>query len=131
MRPDRFTQQVALITGGASGIALCTARIMAAEGARLAIVDKDIGGGQAAVAELRGLGAEALFVEADLSRPELVSGVVKQVLAHFSQVNILVNNAGSGRPGGTLVDQDEADWDWTFNLCLKSPCTCWFWMACM
>lgn len=120
MRPDRFTNQAALITAGASGIGLCTARIMAAEGARLAIVDKDEAAGQAAVAELVALGADALFVPADLSRTDVIAPVVDKVIQRFGQVDILVNNAGAGRPGGTVVDQDEADWDWTFNICLKN-----------
>jgi NAD(P)-dependent dehydrogenase (short-subunit alcohol dehydrogenase family) len=120
MRQDRFVDKVALITAGASGIGWCTAQILAAEGARVAIVDIDETSGRAAVETLQRAGADAALVVADLSQPARMQQVVASVLRDFRRVDILVNNVGSGRPGGTIVDQDEADWDWTFNICLKS-----------
>ena len=120
MRQDRFVDKVALITAGASGIGWCTAQVLAAEGARIAIVDIDETAGREAVERLRSAGVDASLVAADLSQPARIQEVVAEVLGHFGRIDVLVNNVGSGRPGGTIVDQDEADWDWTFNICLKS-----------
>ena len=120
VRQDRFVDKVALITAGATGIGWCTAQALAAEGARLAIADMDEAAGRAAVQRLQSAGAQASLVIADLSQPERIEEVVGKVLGQFGRIDILVNNVGSGRPGGTIVDQDEVDWDWTFNICLKS-----------
>lgn len=120
MRADRFVDKVALITAGATGIGWCTAQILAAEGARVAIVDVDETAGRAAVQRLELAGGEAALVVADLSQPKNVGGAITETLGKFGRVDVLVNNVGSGRPGGTIVDQDEDDWDWTFNICLKS-----------
>ena len=120
MRQDRFVDKVAFITAGASGIGWCTAQVLAAEGARIAIVDIDETAGHEAVERLQSAGVDASLVAADLSQPARIQEVVAEVLGHFGRIDVLVNNVGSGRPGGTIVDQDEADWDWTFNICLKS-----------
>jgi NAD(P)-dependent dehydrogenase (short-subunit alcohol dehydrogenase family) len=120
MRQDRFVDKVALITAGASGIGWCTAQVLGAEGARIAIVDIDETAGRAAVQRLQRAGVDASLVAADLSQPARIQEVIAEVLGRFGRIDILVNNVGAGRPGGTIVDQDEADWDWTFNICLKS-----------
>jgi NAD(P)-dependent dehydrogenase (short-subunit alcohol dehydrogenase family) len=120
MSKQRFSGKVALVTGGASGIGLCTVRIFAREGASIALCDRNVKDGEAVVAELRQLGAEAIFFEADLAHPEQVAPVVQRALERFGRIDILVNNAGGGQPGGTIESQDEADWDWTFNVNLKS-----------
>ena len=120
MRKDRFVDKVSLITAGASGIGWCTAQVLAAEGARVAIVDIDETAGRAAVESLRREGGDASLFVADLSQPAQVQEVVAAVLGASGRIDVLVNNVGAGRPGGTIVDQDEVDWDWTFNICLKT-----------
>jgi NAD(P)-dependent dehydrogenase (short-subunit alcohol dehydrogenase family) len=120
MSTFRFENRVALVTGGASGIGLCSALRFAAGGAAVAICDLDQAAGEAALAVLRTHGVEGLFVQADLSQAHTVKGVADAVLQRFGRIDILVNNVGAGRPGDTIIDQDEADWDWTHNICLKS-----------
>ena len=116
----RFDGKVALVTAGAAGIGMASARLFSAGGARVAICDVDPAAGRAAIEELKRNGADALFIEADLSKTQQIEGVVRRVLSAYRNIDILVNNAGGGRPGGSIVDQSEADWDWTFDLCLKA-----------
>lgn len=117
---QRFTDKVALVTGGASGIGRCVVDIFAIEGAKIVVCDLNEEAGNSLVTGLEEQGVQALFLGADISRAEQIAPVVAKALDHFGRIDILVNNAGAGRPGGTIVDQDEQDWDWTFNLNLKA-----------
>jgi len=121
MSARRFEGKVALITGGASGIGRCTVDIFAREGARIAVCDINGAAGVALTAQLQQRGADALFIEADVADGSCIEAVVRRVLERFGRIDILVNCAGAGRPGGTIEDQTESDWDWTFNLNLKAP----------
>jgi NAD(P)-dependent dehydrogenase (short-subunit alcohol dehydrogenase family) len=116
----RFSGKVALVTGGASGIGRCTAQIFAREGARLAVCDMNGDAGRAFIGELQRGGTEAELFEADIADTRCIESVVRRVLDRFGRIDILVNNAGGGRPGGTIEDQTEEDWDATFNLNLKA-----------
>jgi len=116
----RFSGKVGLVTGGASGIGRCTAQIFAREGARLAVCDMNGDAGRAFIGELQRGGTEAELFEADISDTRCIESVVRRVLDRFGRIDILVNNAGGGRPGGTIEDQTEEDWDATFNLNLKA-----------
>lgn len=83
--------KTALVTGGANGIGEATVRLLAAEGARVAIVDRNRSSGEELAEEL---GDSALFVEADLCAENACRDSVERVVREFGDVNILVNNAG-------------------------------------
>lgn len=80
----------ALITGGARGIGLATAKGLLAEGWRVAILDRDSDALAEALTELPG----AIGIEADVSKPEDVARVAVDVTAAFGRLDGLVNNAG-------------------------------------
>jgi NAD(P)-dependent dehydrogenase (short-subunit alcohol dehydrogenase family) len=80
---------VAIVTGGASGIGAATARLLAGEGARVAIVDRDVGRGAALAAETAGR-----FLAADVARPEDWSRVVEEVTGWWGPVSFAHLNAG-------------------------------------
>ncbi|MDE0688251.1 MAG: SDR family NAD(P)-dependent oxidoreductase [Candidatus Poribacteria bacterium] len=99
----RFTDKVALITGGASGIGRATANRLAAEGAHVIIADKNVDMANQAVSEIQDAGGKALFVEVDLADDKSVQAAVQEVAEKFSALHILVNNAAIAR-GGKIED---------------------------
>jgi NAD(P)-dependent dehydrogenase (short-subunit alcohol dehydrogenase family) len=91
---------VVLITGALSGIGRATAIAFAKEGARLVVSGRKEVEGKALGDELRGLGAEAEFVIADVRHEQDVSNLVDRAVARFGRLDIAVNNAGTeGKPG--------------------------------
>ncbi|TQF79870.1 SDR family oxidoreductase [Elioraea sp. Yellowstone] len=106
----RFAGQRALVTGGAAGIGLATARALAAEGARLALLDIDAARLEAAAAELHAAGAEALPILGSVAGPEPVAEAFARIDARWGGLDILVNNAGviGKRAALDLTDEDWA-----------------------
>jgi NAD(P)-dependent dehydrogenase (short-subunit alcohol dehydrogenase family) len=117
----RMKDKVTVITGAASGIGLATARRMAVEGAKVVAVDVKEAGDH--VQELAQMGAEALFVQADVSKPQGVERLVDQTLTSFGRLDVLVNNAGIGLPK-KITETTEADWDRLMDINLKSVFLC-------
>jgi NAD(P)-dependent dehydrogenase (short-subunit alcohol dehydrogenase family) len=99
--------KVAIVTGGASGLGEGLARRFAAEGAKVLIGDVDTDGGAALADEI---GADALFVECDVSDIYQVSGLVTTAVERFGGLHVMVNNAGvSGTMHRRFLDDDLAD----------------------
>lgn len=94
--------KVCVITGGGRGIGAVTAHQMAAEGARLAILDLDPNSAEETAASLRRAGADARSYEVDVTVESEVVGVAERVKADFGGVDVLVNNAGLCPVGPTL-----------------------------
>ena len=101
--------KVAIVTGGASGLGEGLARRFAAEGAKVLIGDIDRDAGAALAADI---GADAHFVEADVSDTAQVSGLVSTAVERFGGLHVMVNNAGvSGTMHRRLFDDDLADFE--------------------
>src|SRR5580692_2004797 len=91
---------VILITGALTGIGRATAIAFAKEGARLVVSGRKEAEGKALEAELRGLGAKAEFVIADVRHEKDISNLVDRAIARFGQLDVAINNAGTeGNPG--------------------------------
>ena len=114
-------QKVAIITGAQSGIGLATARRFAAEGA--AVVLADVVDARAATNELIGTGAQALFVQADVSNASQVGALLEQTLSAYGHLDVLVNNAGVELPK-RITDTTEAEWDRLMDVNLKGVFLC-------
>ncbi|HEX8969287.1 MAG TPA: SDR family NAD(P)-dependent oxidoreductase [Chloroflexota bacterium] len=117
---QRLNGKVAIVTGGASGIGRAAAKLMAAEGAAVCVGDIDQRGGQAVIAEIERDGGVGLFVHADVSRAVDAEHLVSAGVERFGALHILHNNAYWARSGRTVLTLDEADWDRTIDVCLKS-----------
>jgi len=96
----RFKGKVAIITGAASGIGLATARRLASEGAKVAIVDIASERSEKAVEEIRTKGGEAIAISADVTSPEEAERMARAVLETFRRIDILANVAG-----GAIADK--------------------------
>ena len=94
MREDRFTGQVAIITGSAQGIGFQAAKDMAKEGAKVVISDVDESTLKTASDELAGQGAIHLALKCDVSDRRQVDDMVNKTYKEFGRIDILINNAG-------------------------------------
>jgi len=110
-----MTSPVVLITGALTGIGRATALAFAKDGARLVVSGRRDEAGQALVAELRGLGAEAEFIRADVRHDEDVRNLVDQTVARFGRLDAAINNAGTEGQTGPLTEQTAENYTATFD----------------
>jgi len=115
----RLKGKRAMITGGASGIGRATALLFAREGASVAVVDIDEGGGEKVAREIREGGGEAIYIRCDLTRSEDCQWAVQSTVDEFGGIDILFNNAGIIRRA-TVIDTTEEEWDMTMDVNVKS-----------
>jgi glucose 1-dehydrogenase len=120
----RLRDKVAIVTGSTSGIGKAVAERFVAEGAKVAIVGRNAEHGQTLERDLRQRATrqeagDALFVRADVSRPEDIREVVSAAVERWEQLDILVNNAAV-MTFQRIADLDEADWDKVLGVNLKA-----------
>lgn len=96
----RLANKVALVTGGTSGIGAASAALFVQEGAKVAIAGRSEEKGQALADEL---GADAIYIKADVTIEADISAAVDSVNKHFGRLDVLFNNAGG--PVGAPIDQ--------------------------
>lgn len=95
--PGILRDQVAIVTGGGSGIGLATARELARLGAKVAICGRSADKLTAAAAELRGA-TDVVAQPCDIREPAQVEAFIKAVMTAFGRIDIVVNNAGGQFP---------------------------------
>lgn len=103
--------KVALITGAASGIGESTALLFAKEGAKLILTDVSEDKGNSVLKRVKELGAEAIYLNADVSKAEDSDNTVKKALEKFGKLDIAVNNAGIGGPQAGVGEYEIDAWD--------------------
>ena len=112
-------QQVAIITGGASGLGQAVALKLAQQGKRLVLVDINADSGQVTQTQLEKLGAEVLFVHADVSQASDVKKYVDAAMDRFGRIDLFFNNAGISGPGTPFVDNSIEQIDEVLNINLR------------
>jgi 3-oxoacyl-[acyl-carrier protein] reductase len=109
--------QVALVTGAASGMGRATAHLFADEGARVGVADQDGAGAKRVAEEIRAAGGEAADFALDVTDGERVEEVVRELVARFGRLDVLVNNAGVSLP--TPIDAEAYAERWERTLAVN------------
>ncbi len=91
---QRFTDQVAIVTGGSRGIGLAICQALAREGATVVIASVHEGRGSAAVEAIADLGGRAEFIATNVAERDQAARLVETTLQRFGDIHVLVNNAG-------------------------------------
>lgn len=117
----KLNGKTAVLTGGAGGIGLATARRLVDEGCAVTLWDLDVEGLESAVAELRERRADVPVYahRCDLTDEERVRSLVDTAIEEMGHVDILINNAGHLAPG-TLIDQPVSVWKTTIDVNLTA-----------
>lgn len=102
----RLDGKVALVSGGARGMGRAHCRLLAAEGARVAVCDVDAG----AVADFAGAHPEAIAEVADVTDEAEMGAFLARVEDAFGGADVVCANAGIGGPAGAIEDLDYAEW---------------------
>lgn len=102
--------KVCVVSGAGSGIGAAMAQGLAAVGAKVALLDRDIAAAQRVAAQLAERGAVALAVECDISDEAAVAAAAKKVRVELGTCDVLMNNAGLLRPG-SLESISIAEWN--------------------
>jgi NAD(P)-dependent dehydrogenase (short-subunit alcohol dehydrogenase family) len=110
-----MSEQVVLITGALTGIGRATAIAFAKEGAKVVVSGRHTDEGQKLAAELRTLGANAEFVQADVRRENDVQNLVDQTVSRFGRLDAAVNNAGTEGKPGPFTNQTAESYAATFD----------------
>ncbi len=108
---NRLKDKVAVVTGGAKGIGHSACRLMAEEGAKVAVCDLDDAAGEAAAAQIRRDGGQAQFWHLDVSSEAQVRSVFTAVMERFGPIEVLVNNAGISGANKPTHEITEEEWD--------------------
>jgi NAD(P)-dependent dehydrogenase (short-subunit alcohol dehydrogenase family) len=106
---------VVLITGGLTGIGRAAAIAFAKAGNRVVVSGRRPDAGEAVAGELRALGAEAEFIQADVRKEEDVRRLVDRTVERFGRLDAAINNAGTEGKPGPLVEQTADSYAATFD----------------
>ena len=119
-----FENQVALVTGAASGIGLATAKAFAQSGASVALADWNEKAVRSAAEELAGQGHKTLAIRCDVADDAQVEAMVDQTVAAFGRLDAAYNNAGVQNELAEAADQTREDFDRVVGINLRGVWSC-------
>ena len=125
----RLEGKVAIVTGSGHGLGAETARVLAAQGAKLAIVDIHLEAAQSVVAEIEAAGGQALAVQVDLMSEDAIKSMVEAVVARFGRIDVLHNNAAALDMAQRQSDRDVCNvaieaWDRALDVNTRGAMLC-------
>jgi NAD(P)-dependent dehydrogenase (short-subunit alcohol dehydrogenase family) len=112
-------EKVALITGGGSGLGEAAARVLAREGAKVAVLGRTEDEIKQVAGDINNAGGEAFAVTADISKPEDMQKAVQQVIDKWGRLDIVFANAGINGVWAPIEDLTPEDWQKTININLN------------
>ena len=115
--------QIAVVTGSARGIGKTIAMSLAEAGANIVISDLNVEAGIETVDEIKAMGRESIWIEADVSKSDQASLLIETTQEKFGRLDILVNNAGITRDN-LLMRMSEDEWDSVIAVNLKGTYNC-------
>ena len=121
---DVLKDKVVLVTGGSSGIGRATALACAREGAKVAVADIGVAGGEETVQLVKSAGGAAIFIQADMTKADQLEAMVKTVVDTYGRLDCAHNNAGIEGALGKTGDYNEDDWDKVIAINLTGVWLC-------
>jgi NAD(P)-dependent dehydrogenase (short-subunit alcohol dehydrogenase family) len=111
----RLKDKIAIVTGGASGMGMATAKLFAREGAKVVVADLMEKEGTDVVAEIKAAGGEARFAKLDVSKEEDWQRAVDDTVKAYGNINVLINNAGVSGSDPDLLSMSTWDQQMSIN----------------
>jgi NAD(P)-dependent dehydrogenase (short-subunit alcohol dehydrogenase family) len=119
----RLRDEVAIITGGNSGIGRATAELFAREGAKVVVAARDRQRGEETVRAISDSGGDGFFISTDVTREAQVRRMVRSAVKRFGKITVLFNNAGVFLKG-SVTDIPLKDWETVMNVNVKGVFLC-------
>jgi 2-dehydro-3-deoxy-L-rhamnonate dehydrogenase (NAD+) len=116
--------QVAIVTGGARGIGIATATLLAERGYLVVIADIDGAVAEEAVRGLSSSGLRASAVQVDVGNRRSVETMIQSVIETHGQIDVLINNAGIAGNAAPITEVTDDDWDMMLRVDLTSVFLC-------
>lgn len=115
---------VALVTGAATGIGHATAKAYCQAGCRVVLADRDEDRGVEASAELRKTGGDAIFIACDVSQPEQVRALHREIMELFGRLDVACNNAGIEGEQAPTAESSLENFDRVIGINLRGLFVC-------
>ena len=113
---DKLSGRIVVITGAGNGIGRALAQSFASEGCHLVLADIEAQAVDAVSADLRRGGVEVMSVGVDVTKPDELETLARNVKERFGGVDILINNAGVAMPGRSVASLRPNDWHWVLDV---------------
>jgi NAD(P)-dependent dehydrogenase (short-subunit alcohol dehydrogenase family) len=116
--------KVALVTGGNSGMGRATAELFSRNGVKVVVAARRVKEGEDTVQAIKDAGGEAIFIRTDVAEPAQIKQLFRDAIEAYGRLDYAFNNAGTEGHTVPLIEQSEADVDYTLNVNTKAVWLC-------